>query len=57
MEIFESSVLFPIINVSVVSIAALSGTIFFKEKLKVVNWAGIIMAVFAILLISMANEN
>lgn len=57
MEVFESSVLFPIINVSVVSIAALSGTIFFKEKLKIVNWAGIIMAIFAILLISMANEN
>lgn len=57
MEIFESSVLFPIINVSVVSIAAFSGTIFFKEKLKAINWAGIIMAVLAILLISMANEN
>jgi len=57
MEVFESSVLFPIVNVSVVSIAALSGTFFFKEKLKPINWAGIIMAVVAILLISMTNEN
>ena len=57
MQEFESSVLFPIINVSVVSIAAFSGSIFFKEKLKPINWAGIIMAVLAILLISIANEN
>ena len=55
MSIFESSALFPIINVSVVSIAALSGALIFKEKLKLLNWFGIIMAVIAILLISMSN--
>ncbi len=57
MEIFESSVLFPIVNVSVVSIAALSGVMVFGEKLKTINQIGIILSILAILLISLANGN
>lgn len=57
MNIFDSSMLFPTVNVSVVSISALAGLIFFKEKLKTINWIGILMAVIAILLISLENGN
>jgi drug/metabolite transporter (DMT)-like permease len=57
MTIYESSTLFPIVNVSVVSIAAVSGVVIFKEKISLTNWAGILMAVISILLISMANAN
>ncbi|PLX12107.1 MAG: hypothetical protein C0598_06615 [Marinilabiliales bacterium] len=57
MNIFESSFLFPTINVSVVVISALIGLMFFKEKLKIINWFGILVAVVAILLISLENGN
>jgi len=57
MNIFESSMLFPTVNVSVVSISAFVGLLFFKEKLKLINWIGIFMAVIAILLISLENGN
>ncbi|PLX02019.1 MAG: hypothetical protein C0595_12630 [Marinilabiliales bacterium] len=57
MNIFESSMLFPTVNVSVVSISAFAGLLFFKEKLKLINWIGIFMAVIAILLISLENGN
>lgn len=57
MNIFESSMLFPTVNVSVVSISAFVGLLFFKEKLKIINWIGIFMALIAILLISLENGN
>lgn len=57
MNIFESSVLFPAVNVSVVTIAALVGLLFFKERLKIINWIGVSMAVVAILFISLENGN
>lgn len=57
MNIFDSSTLFPIVNVSVVSISALLGVYIFKEKLRLTNWIGILMAVIAILLISISNAN
>lgn len=50
-----SLALFPTVNVSVVAISAFVGLVFFKEKLKAINWIGILMAVVAILLISLEN--
>lgn len=52
LNIFEASIFFPIVNVSVVSITALLGFMVFKEKLSLLNWGGIIMAIISILLIS-----
>ncbi|NLF41779.1 MAG: DMT family transporter, partial [Bacteroidales bacterium] len=51
---FESAVFFPIFNVSIVSLSALSGLLFFGERLRPINWLGICIAVGAILLISIA---
>lgn len=51
---FESAVFFPIFNVSIVSLSALSGLLFFGEKLRPINWLGICIAVSAILLIYIA---
>jgi multidrug transporter EmrE-like cation transporter len=53
LGIFESSVFFPIFNVSIVSGAALAGLLLFKEKLSAVNWTGIFLAICAILLITL----
>lgn len=50
MASFDSSVLFPVFNASIVTIAALTGFFFFGERLKPVNWAGIALAIAAIIL-------
>lgn len=49
---YDSSVFFPIFNASIVSIAALNGVIFFKERLRWINWLGIGLAIVAIVLIA-----
>jgi drug/metabolite transporter (DMT)-like permease len=51
---FQSSVFFPIFNVSIVMIAALVGYFVFKEKLSKINWLGIFLALSAILMITLA---
>lgn len=52
MAFYQASVLFPIVNVSVVSLSAIIGLGFFGERLRKVNWIGIIIAIVAIFLIS-----
>ncbi len=52
MVIYEASFLFPVVNVSVVVLSSLVGLVIFKENLRRINVVGIIMAVVAILLIS-----
>lgn len=54
IAIFESSVFFPVFNVSVVSMGALIGWLIFKEKLLLKNWLGILLAILTILFIAMA---
>ena len=49
---FEATFFFPIVNVSVVAITAILGFIIFKEKLSLVNWGGVLLAIISILLIS-----
>ncbi len=51
---FQSSVFFPVFNVSIVTIAALIGYFIFKEKLTKINWIGILLAITAILMITLA---
>jgi len=54
MGIYESSVVFPVTNAGIVSLSALIGFYFFKEKLSKTNWAGILLAILAIILIANA---
>lgn len=53
MKVYDSSVLFPVFNASIVTMAALLGYIIFKEKLRPINWAGIGLAIVAIALIGL----
>jgi drug/metabolite transporter (DMT)-like permease len=52
---FDSSVFFPIFNVSIVGLSALSGFFLFKEKLRPINWFGILLAVCAIILVALGS--
>ncbi|MFN2394445.1 MAG: EamA family transporter [Bacteroidales bacterium] len=54
LSVFESSVFFPVFNVSIVSMGALIGLIIFKERLWWKNWIGIILAILTILFIALA---
>ena len=51
---FEGSVVFPVLNISVLIAAALVGLWAFKEKLRVINIVGIVVAILAILSIMFA---
>ena len=55
-EIFESSQIFPIVNMGVIILTAVSGIILFKEQLSRSNWFGILLAIIAISLITFTNE-
>lgn len=50
-NVLQSSVLFPLNNMSVVLLSSSVGYFFFKEKISFINLLGIILAVIAILLI------
>lgn len=52
INLMDASVFFPIFNVGIVSITALIGFFVFKEKLRLVNWIGIFIAIASILLIA-----
>ncbi|MDD3875051.1 MAG: DMT family transporter [Bacteroidales bacterium] len=54
MGYFESSVFFPVFNVSIVAIAALIGFFIFHEPLTKVNWMGILLATLAIVAMAIA---
>lgn len=48
----ESSQVYPILNMGVIVLSALSGYLIFKEKLSLTNWLGIAVSVIAIAAIS-----
>ena len=52
MRCFDNVVLFPIYNIGVVSVTALVGWLFFKEKLTLKNYIGLVIAVIAVILIT-----
>ncbi len=54
LDAFEVSVFIPIYNVSVVALSAIVGSIVFKEKLRFINWIGILLAISAIAMISLS---
>jgi len=45
---WDSSVVFGVNNMGIVALSVLAGLIWFKEKLKIINWIGIIFAFIAI---------
>ncbi len=51
-KVFDSSVIFGITNVGIVSLSVLIGVIIFKEKLTLINKMGVILSVLAIVLLS-----
>lgn len=54
MSLFDVSVVVPIINVSVVAASTLIGFLFFHEQLRPINWAGIFLAMVAIIFMAVA---
>lgn len=52
MRVFDNVVLFPIYNIGVVSLTALIGFFFFKEKLTWKNYLGLAIAIVAVYLIT-----
>ena len=56
MRYFDNVVLFPIYNIGVVSLTALVGWLFFKEKLTLKNYIGLVIAVIAVILIAFRPE-
>ena len=49
---YQSSYFFPLYNLTYILLAAFTGMLVFKEKLKVINWFGILLAIFAILILT-----
>ncbi len=54
MGYFESSVFFPIFNVGIVSLSAIIGIIFFKEKMSKINYIGLVLALVTILILAIS---
>ena len=52
MSTIESSVLFPVFNIGVIILSALTGIAFFRERLRKLNWVGLGLAAIAIYLIT-----
>ncbi len=50
--LYQSTFVFPVFNVSIVSLTALIGFFFFREKLRPLNWLGIALAIIAIITIA-----
>lgn len=53
-ELLESSQLYPVNNMGIVICSALGAMIFFREKLSVLNWLGILLSIAAIAIIAFA---
>ena len=56
MRCFDNVVFFPIYNIGVVCLTAFVGWLFFKEKLTLKNYIGLIIAVIAVILIAFRPE-
>jgi len=55
-NIFESSVLFPINNLSILSLSTILSVVVFKERLSSKNWIGIGISVLAILILGVLPQ-
>ena len=52
MRVYDNVVMFPVYNIGVVSLSALAGWLLFKEKLNWKNYLGLVIAIIAVLLIT-----
>jgi len=52
VAIVDSAIFFPILNTSIVSISTLIGYFFFKEKINIINWIGILIAIITIIFLT-----
>jgi len=52
LNLFDVSIVVPVINVGIVALSSVAGYYFFKEKLSAVNWLGIFIAMLAIFLMA-----
>lgn len=52
MRVFDNVVLFPVYNIGVVCLTALCGLLLFKEKLTWKNYLGLVIAIIAVILIT-----
>jgi len=55
LDFFPNSVFFPVFNTGIVAMSALTGLLLFKENLRPINKAGIVLAIIAIIIIAQAN--
>lgn len=55
LDLYPNSVFFPVFNAGIVTLSALTGFIIFREKLRLINWIGIIAAIVAIVVIALAG--
>jgi len=53
IENLESSLIFPVNNMGIVGLSAIAAFLFFKEKLTMMNWAGIALSIIAIAMIAL----
>lgn len=53
--VFQNSVVYGITNIGIVSLSVIIGTLFFKEKLSNLNRVGIVLSIFAIGLLTIAD--
>ena len=52
MRVFDNVVMFPVYNIGVVCVSALAGWLLFREKLTWKNYLGLVIAIVAVLLIT-----
>lgn len=50
----DISLVFPVVNMATICLAALSALVFFREKLSLINWSGVALALVSIAMISFA---
>jgi drug/metabolite transporter (DMT)-like permease len=54
MKYFDISVYIPVFNVALVALSSITGYLIFKERLSLINWSGIILAMLSIIMIAAA---
>lgn len=52
LDLFDVSIVVPVINVGIVALSSIAGYFFFREKLSTINWVGIFIAMLAIFLMA-----
>ncbi|MHC1705986.1 MAG: hypothetical protein AB9842_00550 [Bacteroidales bacterium] len=54
MDVFNVSVLIPVVNMSIVGLSAITGYFVFRENLRIINLIGLLLGIFAIFLLGIS---